>query len=922
MSALLPRVLLHRGRIQAGGLWLDRTLLGERQARARVLEHLHGTRAVLDVGGGYLLLFTTPRWLDADCCPGTPVIEHDGRWLAAPLRPDEHARVDAPPGSLVRVHGGRLEALPLQSAPPVDVAPWLELSNFCVLEVEPLGERPRAAAPTLAAGTMVDASVRSLLGERLPPPDPQRDEILAALADPEQATRARGTPRGGLLGALEGWWSALVGKPASALPQAGPIIGGTGRTHGESSSTASPADPPRPGWLRKWMSKLVANSQLAQVIGRRQAMYLEQTMQMFEGKDWDEALRRAIPFSSLPGAPAPPKLSVPTPRAQLELRAERSPGAKTSMTLGDDLYERFKTLYRQAARELEAQDRIEEAAYVLFELLGDDAEGVAMLERHERYDLAARMAEGRGMTPGLVIRLWFLAGEPAKAILVARRTGAFADAIERLQRNHPALADRLRLSWADRLASAGDYAAAVDAVWPVESARSLARAWIDLAIAFGGPVACRLLPRKLATWPDDPIATSEVSTAVGELLDDDAPEALPLRQALGDAWLDHRAATPVWTELGRTLARRLMLDASVTDQSRSPMRLLEQLGDRLLHVDATRARATPKPPTPTPRTPIFEAHERGLTPVHDAVLLPNGRLLLALGDAGMRLCDARGRTLRAYEHPASRLVLADNGTRALGLIQRGETWTLRRIELCSGRAEVWCDARILHPASSYDGAAWFVADHQGMAVILVDTQAPGLDALWRVSLPSGTTIVALERSSSHMGLVTHHAAPGAMLFEIWTYELTTNGPVLRQRRDVEIPMTTRALALASDPPRCSLAPSGPMVAELSLGPKDPMRRVVASGPSGTIVEARLSRVHALHARATHVDYIEARNEGLVLHRLDYASMVPPATPILELRGSHDAHLHALSSDELLVIDDLGRVIRLDAQGRVTSWWLV
>src|SRR5262249_3706532 len=148
---------------------------------------------------------------------------------------------------------------------------------------------------------------------------------------------------------------------------------------------------------------------------------------------------------------------------------------------------------------LEREGRIDEAAFVLAELLRESAEAVAFLERHGRLRLAAELAEARALPPGLLVRQWVLAGDVDPALRIARRRGAFADALVRMENHERAPA--LRVVWAETLAEAGDFAAAVDVIWPVESARRIGAAWVEHAIAQGGVPAARMLAKKLVLAP-------------------------------------------------------------------------------------------------------------------------------------------------------------------------------------------------------------------------------------------------------------------------------------------------------------------------------------------------------------------------------------------------------------------------------------
>ena len=93
----------------------------------------------------------------------------------------------------------------------------------------------------------------------------------------------------------------------------------------------------------------------------------------------------------------------------------------------------LRTLYAAAAQDLERTGRIDEAAFVHVELLGNVESAVQLLERHRRYRLAAELAEGRELAAERVVRLLWLAGRREHAIAVARARGAYQTAIERLQ---------------------------------------------------------------------------------------------------------------------------------------------------------------------------------------------------------------------------------------------------------------------------------------------------------------------------------------------------------------------------------------------------------------------------------------------------------------------------------------------------------
>src|SRR5262249_37302057 len=157
----------------------------------------------------------------------------------------------------------------------------------------------------------------------------------------------------------------------------------------------------------------------------------------------------AIPLGG--GEGARPALGVPKPREDLSIPlGPRSEGS--AIGVGGELMNELRALYRRTFERPARAGQIERAAFVLAELLGANEEAVAFLEKHGRLRLAAELAESRELAPGLVVRQWFVAGDVERALTVARRTGAFADALLRLRHRDPDRANSFALHWADGLA--------------------------------------------------------------------------------------------------------------------------------------------------------------------------------------------------------------------------------------------------------------------------------------------------------------------------------------------------------------------------------------------------------------------------------------------------------------------------------------
>ncbi|UQA57500.1 bpX6 domain-containing protein [Polyangium aurulentum] len=1170
---MTPRRLVHRGTVLAAGFFVDTALVGEGEARRRILA-LDGVEAVRRGAAGLFVRLRAPAWVDAARAPGTPLVASGGVLCAAPLDGDEIEALAPPSGAALLVRAGEVVVVDPEAGKPEDLVGWIDVGAWSAVEVTPLGQPLAAPAP---APVPVPIDARRALG--LGPLAREGQSIARALARGanEGAEHPRLRER-----ALVPVLSLLTALAARLfVPRGGKAS--TGR-----ALTAVPQSPAaRDTWLERTrvvlqnaLARLLVKARLAQLVGRRQAEYLARTLDMFDAGDLERALRHAIPLGKGIGAPKPPSLSVPSPRDALDIHPERAE-ARSALGLGPDLFGALRVRYRRAFERLEAEGRIQEAAFVLAELLDASEEAVSFLERHGELKLAAELAEGRQLAPGLVIRQWILAGDRARAVRIARRTGAFADAVARLEPSHREHAATLRLLWADKLAEAGAYAAAVDAVWPVEPARHFARAWINRGIEVGGATGAKLLARKARVAPEEMASVVALSRALlresgveaqraqlaftHALLDGpptpetrvlarasvrallprvDEPKSRSLLERLidaaGDAALradtrgmggveapptqniriravartdigdkrtvnedgyliamlgaasatelsgpiDERALPPrgavfavidglggsrsgegavelarsemvadlakvppgpgvlgqylpaavqaanraiyrkgredrTWAGTGGTctaaaLAGDVLWLAQVGDTRCYVLRegrlvqvtrdhsLLEDLlasgqltpeqaeafeprnvitralgmqdtvvvdlwklplcrGDRILLStdgihgvvgdDALRealARSEPQAacdalveeayragapdnltailldvwgedlpaptgdvtpefvPTPAgggPIDPIVRrAADAGAHAVLDAALLPGGRVLVALGEAGVRLLSPEGKTLVHFAQPAHRLVLSDHGDRALALAPRGGAWRIARIDIAGRRARPWCDARLDHFASSFDGATWFIA--AGDAVHAIDVLDEGWQSLWDVAEPGQKPgrFARAERVCSFL-----------MGDEIWTVEQASFKLQARQPVGDE-----EAFAGLSLSPWGSTAWAW-IEREAKLRPA--MRARGASAWSELLPEKEAlaaGEIVASEALAALVLAVEAGREVVVLDGHDGIE-----TLRITLEGATAVRVRIQEMDRVVVADDRGRVLAIAGKsGEILGEWRV
>lgn len=628
---------------------------------------------------------------------------------------------------------------------------------------------------------------------------------------------------------------------------------------------------------------------IAQALGRRYGNYLRQTMELFERGELDEALRRAIPTSTLSdGVPEPPALSLPSPRSTLDIRRGTATTAP-SVGLPSSVFERMRELYAAAATRLENAGRIEEAAFVYFDLLNDSFAGVALLERHDRFALAAEIAEARELAPELVVRLWFLAKQPDRAIQVARRTGAFASAVRSLERSHSVAAAHLRLVWAEHEAQSGDFVAAIEALWPNVRERSRVLPWIDQALDYASPGAsAKLYLQKLEL---EPAALASIHTMLEPGLSAKTPAARELRLGLARELPDRPFSSAI-AGLSRAVTRALLTDIGGPanhGHSEALAALIRRMPDRVLNTDLP-----PLPPASTPSLDqridplIRELPIADVSPVvaSDIAVLPDGGALVALGEAGVLHLRRDGRIRQHYSAPAHVFVAPLRGSWALGLARRDGFVQIWRIDVGQRSARWWQDLQLDAWAPWHDGGHWFAATAD--ALFALDLLTPVPKQLWRMPLTRGKEIVERIYVDAERLNVLVRSQHGPELFCFDLPQL-----VLRQRQDL-LP------AVTSDPPF-----DWPPL----LGPE--LIAWTTETDNGLALRLRhTAHTHTLESsgapRASNYNWVaveEAHERGLALTLLSRSDQ----NPRYRLLGPGTTWMRcAIAGDTLWGFDDLGR----------------
>jgi hypothetical protein len=863
---------LWRGTIRVDALLFDGT-----DATDRILEAWEPGAVLARCDGGWLLRFPKSRWMRAQEASGYVFVRVGALWSA--LRIDRDEAAQWPARSLLHARGGIAIATPLPEQ-SVDPAELLDLSAF---ELEPLAAltSPRPVAQRAA-------SVEAPPGTR---------EILEVGEAAEEAAlftqKLKAQPGGsgpetgaGFAAAIQTmlrwfWRGAAEGGGAE-----GSRAGGRGRGR---AGQAAPRETPILDGLRSLMNRMILSSRLASVLGRKQAQYMSDLMDMLERQRFDEALRYAIPLSNdVVSSLGRVSFLRPSPRDDFSLHLTHTQ-ASTVMAAGGDLAERLRELYRRAAEALEREGKIERAAFVLADLLNLPEEAVSLLERHQKFRLAARLAEARNLHPSLLVRQWLLAGDRDRAIALARRHDAYEVAV-RLMDSHPELAAMLRVEWAEALAARGAFAAATDAIWPVDKERTRAVGWLDEAIARRGVSGARALARKLELVEDERRTTLQ---QIADVFAEEDAETATARLMLVTTLAEKPSPIAEVRSALRLGLRSRLRDATALSRpwkSAEMEALVKATGDGALRADLP---AAPQFRTPRVWTATTEAlshsvddADRGMSKVFDAVMLEDGVVAVALGESGCVLLHRDGRTIARLSQPAYRFVLSDLRDRALALAPRNESWRVSRIDFVKRHAAYWRDVRLDAFVDSYDGATWFAAVDG--ALYAIDTTAERLTSIWYN--PDVGPVAHMVRTPTAVALLNGEG-------ELWQYEIPSY--LLRQRERVVIADGEPAV-------RAALPDGGFVEAQTADEGKRTLLRI------GRAKAERIIGIFdgTLAALVTHQRWIAAavRRDGN-----SHVALLEPTTGRVRvgvLLGASVARVR-IQAEHFLAFDDAGRIVVVD-----------
>ncbi|MCU1723376.1 bpX6 domain-containing protein [Pseudomonas sp. 5P_5.1_Bac1] len=820
--ALIRRPVL-TGHQLIDGLWLPRERFDEHAAARLILSQWQTGASAWRFVDGDLLRLRRPLSVHCETLTGWPLIRQ-GRALCSALLSPEEIRT-MPTADLWLVRGSHVEALHLRDAEVLSPEQWIDISGYTLLDTYDC--RSTLAEPDLDLLTP-SADTREIFGDALAPVSPEREGVMNALqarqqnaqAGPKATAEAAGKDEwqrpdstssvwpklgvaiaiilalrwlsgGGVSSASANdtdTWNAILKMIAATLIGAivvtlllAAVRALLQRRHSaqpasrpQSPGTAdAPAKPPalpgrarptqsRPALWRRLLTRLTLNSRLSALYGKRQADYMRRMLEMFESGDFQEALRHAIPLGDEQGS-REQAFGAPKRRDDLSLNGQRGPAR--SMLMDEGMDDHLRKIYRHSFERLDREGRVDEAAFVLAELLKARQEALDYLETHGRHTQAAELALAWDMAPAMIVRLLCAAGDWQRAILVARRDDAFADAVALLQEKWPESADRLRLEWAEALTGKGLWLQAVDVVWSLPAERERAAQWLLNAEAAGGQLAIGALVKRAILLPDTLDAYSDW---VEQLRDD--PKRHAERAVLVRALLEHKTRGGALAWLAGAIANAVVADQAgghgqlTQDQLKA---LIKMSKDNLLLTDLPNK--APPHSTVVPLDSVdavqeWTAPELGSRPIFDAVPLDDQRYLIALGEAGAAVIDAHGKTVFHFPVPAQAIVIGHSRQVALVVARRSDVWRVSKLDLVNRSALDLGVLRFDVFARSFDGTGWTIGrDHQ-LRVVDADRD---FTTLWHVSDLPGRVLALKE--DEHNESIWLHGADGSG--HVWHYRL-------------------------------------------------------------------------------------------------------------------------------------------------------
>jgi MoxR-vWA-beta-propeller ternary system domain bpX6 len=337
--------LVHRGSVPAFGFFFALTITGKDEAIRRILSIWKPNSRAYRLKKGILLVLPRPVLVSVGEALGLPLVRNRGLLAGMPLTEREMRTIGQSVETLIISEGGTASTEQLSDESRELVHKWIDTDGLKFVLGRSLGNEPPGP---IVANPAELPNIRETLG-RIPPPLELKKLLARLKGEPESNKQEKfdwlrrisfrsitGTVRGFIRG-IGGLWPRSNYQSQSL-------------TGSQQSVFATRAPSKFSLWLTSAINKIVMVTRLSRALGWRQGRYLSRVMQMFEEGDVDEALRHAIPLSSISDSPIL-KMTLGLPGVRQNLRLNpfgRRPSS--TMLLGQSLYSHLNQLYRSTLR--------------------------------------------------------------------------------------------------------------------------------------------------------------------------------------------------------------------------------------------------------------------------------------------------------------------------------------------------------------------------------------------------------------------------------------------------------------------------------------------------------------------------------------------------------------------------------------------
>ncbi|MCP4215014.1 MAG: hypothetical protein GY765_10170 [bacterium] len=760
------RSSIFNGTPQAKGLYIPTHINSEQEVRGRILENWQPGALVYRIAGGYCLLFPHPLMLRSDAVYGQLLVEAAGALSSVPLSAAEKKRLKPAPGSVILVERGAAECYALTPDKKVAVGSWLDISLYADCPATTLGEPPAPDPPETPSRPM---EPHDILSSETPADDPG-DENL-----PGGTGKKKGD---GIFSRLSEKGRKLFSRSSrsreqdSQSPQKST---GKSRAAGSRTGRDSAAQNTGPNYFKRMFDRFMTETGASTLYQRQHARFVAHMTRLFQQRQWTEALSHGIPLSRGKGA------SRPVLRF-LKRRGIVGTGSvfnrfSGGIAMETDLYNHLYQMYTRSFEMLDREGNVERAAYILDILLEQHERAATYLESRGKFKQAAQLAETRNLDPALTARLWLAAGDIPKALGIAMNHKVFLPVLNYLEEKDKKAAEKWRFFWARDLANTGDYAMAVEVSRPLPFVRHLSKKWIELALDTGGTMKSRVLAFSLQMCPE---RFEETAKSVLHLLTETNDTAASDRRSFIE-FLLRAEPTPHVRVMARETFRAMAADIGRGDcvWAKKQLRKMAALSgggalEAEIDFQTNTPRLTSRKKGPSPDNPINVCiTDRGTTPIRDAVVLENNRVLVALGETGIIVMGSDGKQLFFSSLPADDIVLSDHENLALGIIKRDDVYSVSKIDLGLRTANFWRHCSFHAFARRYSGSSWFVGD--GRELLKLNMYSENYSALWHVpDLPGEISTISYSPRELHVVLLDkdwqhwHYELPGLRLDSLHT----------------------------------------------------------------------------------------------------------------------------------------------------------